>query len=55
MSKSKAKEGEVVTSKTQKIEVKKANPTLIILAVLFLIVILCGLCAFCGSLPFLLS
>jgi hypothetical protein len=54
-SESKAQEGEVVTAKTQTIEVKKINPGILILGVVFMIAFLCGLCAFVGSLPFLLS
>jgi hypothetical protein len=54
-SESKAQEGEVVTAKTQTVEVKKINPGVLILAVMFMIAFLCGLCAFVGSLPFLLS
>ncbi|GEM_PF-4364477 len=49
----KAQEGEVVTSKKETVVVKKASPTNLILAIVFLIVMLCGLCSFCTSLPFL--
>ncbi len=47
------KTGEVVTS--SKAEVKKGDPKVLILVFVFILVALCGLCAFCGSLPFLFA